>query len=186
MNRIASVFIATSLDGYIARDNGDIDWLNEANQVVPEGEDCGFFVFMEAVDVLVMGRNTFEKVLSFGQWPYGDKPVIVLSSNRIEIPDNLPETVSWSSESPAELTDRLVSEGVARIYVDGGVTIQRFLEAGLIKDITITSIPVILGNGIPLFSNVSSDISLKHMETNAYDFGFVQSTYVVEEQMPPS
>ena len=83
--------------------------MNDANKVVPEGEDCGFFVFMDSVDILVMGRNTFEKVLSFGQWPYGNKPVIVLSRNRIEIPESLPETVTWSSESPSELSYRLVS-----------------------------------------------------------------------------
>ncbi len=181
MHRIASVFIATSLDGYIAREDGDIDWLNDANKVVPEGEDCGFFAFMDSVDALVMGRNTFEKVLSFGQWPYGDKPVIVLSSNRIEIPASLPEIVTWSSESPSELSDRLVNEGVKRIYVDGGVTIQHFLAEGLVKDITITNIPVLLGSGIPLFSSVVEDISLKHIQTKTYDFGFVQSTYEIEQ-----
>ena len=181
MNRIASVFIATSLDGYIAREDGGIDWLNNANKVVPEGEDCGFFTFMDSVDAIAMGRNTFENVLSFGQWPYGDKPVIVLSSRRIEIPVNLPKTVSWSSESPRELMDRLANEGTKRVYVDGGVTIQRFLEEGLIKDITITRIPVILGSGIPLFSNAAKNISLNHVETKVYEFGFVQSTYVVEQ-----
>ena len=181
MNRIASVFIATSLDGYIAREDGEIDWLNDANKVVPEGEDCGFFAFMDSVDALVMGRNTFEKVLSFGQWPYGNKPVVVLSSNKIEIPDSLPEMVTCSSESPSELSDRLANEGVKRIYVDGGATIQRFLADGLVKDITITNIPVILGCGIPLFSNVAEDISLKHIKTKTYDFGFVQSTYEVEQ-----
>ena len=180
MHRIASVFIATSLDGYIAREDGDIDWLNDANKVVPEGEDCGFFAFMDSVDALVMGRNTFVKVLSFGQWPYGNKPVIVLSSNRIEIPDSLPEMVTWSSESPSELSDRLVNEGVKRIYVDGGVTIQRFLAEGLVKDITITKIPVLLGSGIPLFSKGANDISLKHIATKTYDFGFVKSTYEIE------
>lgn len=181
MNQIASVYIATSLDGYIAREDGDIDWLNDANKAVPEGEDCGFFAFINSIDVLVIGRNTFEKVLSFGQWPYGDKPVIVLSSNRIEIPDSLPEMVTWSSESPSELSDRLANEGVKRIYVDGGATIQRFLAEGLVKDITITNIPVILGCGIPLFSNIAEDIFLRHIKTKTYDFGFVQSTYEVEQ-----
>ena len=180
MHRIASVFIATSLDGYIAREDGDIDWLNDANKVVPEGEACGFFAFMDSVDALVMGRITFEKVLSFGQWPYGDKPVIVLSSNRIEIPESLPEMVTWSSESPSELSDRLVNEGVKRICVDGGFTLQRFLTEGLVKDITVTNIPVILGSGIPLFSKVANDILLKHIAMKTYDFGFVQSTYEVE------
>ena len=180
VNRIASVFIATSLDGFIAREDGDIEWLNDANKVAPEGEDCGYSAFMNSVDVLVMGRNTFEKVLSFGPWHYGDKPVIVLSSNKLEIPENLPETVSCSSESPVVLSDRLAKKGAKRIYVDGGITIQRFLAEGLIKDITITVIPVILGRGIPLFDSVGKDIPLKHISTTAYDFGFVQSTYEVE------
>ena len=177
VNRIASVYIATSLDGFIARENGDIDWLNDANKVVPKGEDCGFLAFMDSVDALVMGRKTFEQVLSFGQWPYGDKPVIVLSSNKVKIPDNLPQTVSWSSESPHELSDRLAMEGAKRIYIDGGITIQRFLSDGLVKDLTITVIPVILGRGISLFGDVDNDISLKHIATTAYDFGFIQSTY---------
>jgi len=91
VDRIASVYIATSLDGFIAREDGDIDWLNAANEIVPEGEDCGFFAFMDSVDGLVMGRHTYEKVLSFGQWPYGEKPVIVLSRNEVKMPDSLPK-----------------------------------------------------------------------------------------------
>ena len=102
MDRIASIYIATSLDGFIAREDGDIDWLDAANELVPEGEDCGFFAFLDSVDCLIMGRNTYEKVLSFGQWPYGEKSVTVVSSHKIEIPDSLPETVSWSSESPRD------------------------------------------------------------------------------------
>lgn len=179
MDRIASVYIATSLDGFIAREDGDIDWLNAANEVVPEGEDCGFFAFLDSVDYLVMGRNTFEKVLSFGQWPYGEKPVIVLSRNEVKIPDSLPKSVYWSSESPKTLSGRLVREGSKKIYVDGGNTIQRFLVDGLVKDITITSIPVILGRGIPLFGKLKNDIQLEHISTKSYGFGFVQSTYEV-------
>ena len=180
MDRIASVYIATSLDGFIAREDGDIDWLNAANEVVPEGEDCGFFAFLDSVDCLVMGRNTYEKVLSFGQWPYGEKPVIVLSRNEVKIPDSLPKSVSWSSESPKALSDRLLREGVKRVYVDGGNTIQRFLAEELVKDITITVIPVFIGSGIPLFGKLEKDIQLKHVSTTTFDFGFVQSTYEVK------
>ncbi|MGI9569839.1 MAG: dihydrofolate reductase family protein, partial [Desulfobulbia bacterium] len=116
MSLISSVYIATSLDGYIARENGDLDWLDAANAKVPEGEDCGFFDFMQTIDVLVMGRKSYEKVLSFGMWPYENTQVIVLSSNKIEIPNDLVENVSCSSESPKELYERLASEGAKRLY----------------------------------------------------------------------
>jgi len=175
-----SVFIATSLDGFIARENGELDWLDAANATVPEGEDCGYHSFMETIDVLVMGRKTYEKVLSFGMWPYGEKSVIVLSSNKIEIPNDFGQNVSCSSESPRELCERLASKGAKRLYVDGGITIQRFLAEGLINEITITVIPIILGSGIPLLGNAGKDISLKHVATKTYDFGFVQLTYEVK------
>jgi len=175
----ASVFIATSLDGYIAREDGKLDWLDAANADVPEGEDCGYLKFMETVDVLVMGRKTYEQVLSFGMWPYENTPVIVLSRNRIEFHTDPTHNVSCSSESPKALCERLANEGANRIYVDGGITIQRFLSEGLINDITITVIPIILGSGKPLFGNVEKDISLKHIAIKTYDFGFVQSTYEV-------
>ena len=181
MSLTKSVFIATSLDGFIARENGELDWLDVANATVPEGEDCGYVDFMETIDVLVMGRKTYEKVLSFGLWPYEDTPVIVLSSNKIKIPNDLAQSVSCASESPKELCERLTNEGAKRIYVDGGITIQQFFSEGLINDITITVFPVILGSGKPLFGNAGKDISLKHITTKTYDFGFVQLTYEVKK-----
>lgn len=144
-----SVYIATSVDGYIARKDGGLDWLDAANATVPEGEDCGYGEFMASIDVLVMGRHTFEKVLSLGQWPYGTTPIVVLSRNPIRFPDDMPKTVTHSSEGPRALSDRLSREGVGRVYVDGGETIQSFLAEGLIDDLTITVIPVLLGEGIP-------------------------------------
>jgi dihydrofolate reductase len=174
-----SVFIATSIDGFIARTDGSIDWLNEANARVPAGEDCGYSEFMNSVDTLVMGRNTFELVLGFDKWPYGDKPVVALSSKPLEMPESLPPTVSVSSETPRQLAVRLESARAKRLYIDGGVTIQRFLAAGLIEDITITVIPILLGEGRPLFGPLESDIRLDLVSTKAYDFGFVQSKYHV-------
>ncbi len=174
-----SVYIATSLDGFIARGNGDLDWLDEANAMVPEGEDCGFVEFMNSVDTLLMGRSTYEKVLSFGEWPYDDTPVVVLSRNQISFPDHLPRIVSHSSEQPAELLDRLAGEGVQHVYVDGGKTIQGFLSEGLVDEITVTVIPVLLGEGISLFGSTKDDIHFTHIRTTAFDFGFVQSTYAV-------
>ena len=175
-----SVYVGISLDGFIARSDGAVDWLDEANKAVPAGEDCGFQAFMDSVDTLVMGRKTFEQVLSFGQWPYGETPVVVLSRNAISFPPNLPNTVTHSSESPRDLLERFSSEGVKHVYVDGGNTIQRFFSAGLIDQITVTVIPVILGGGIPLFGPLDKDINLTHLRTTAFDFGFVQSTYAVK------
>jgi dihydrofolate reductase len=175
----AAVFIATSLDGFIARPDGNIDWLNQANTVVPDGEDCGYESFMTTVDVIVMGRNTFEQVLTFGEWLYGDRKVVVLSRQGIVVPAALRETVSVSAEAPERLLERLAAEGMQHLYVDGGQTIQSFLNAGLINELTITVIPILLGVGKPLFGSLKSDVALKHVSTNAYDFGFVQSKYFV-------
>ena len=179
-----SVYIATSLDGYIARPNGSINWLARAHATVPAGEDCGFRAFMESVDTLVMGRRTFEQVLSFGEWAYGKTPIIVLSrkSRTIQIPAHLSETVSASSETPRELVRRLSAAGVEHLYVDGGHTIQGFLEASLVDEMTITQIPVAIGEGIPLFNPKGDDVSLIHQRSNVYQFGFVQSTYLVDKK----
>ncbi|OGU24474.1 MAG: deaminase [Hydrogenophilales bacterium RIFOXYD1_FULL_62_11] len=179
MSTRASVFIATSLDGFIARPDGNIDWLNDANAVVPSGEDCGYNEFMSSVDILVMGRNTFELALTFDAWPYEGKRVVVLSSRPLIVPAGLPNTVSASSESPDVLVKRLSAEGAQRLYVDGGITIQRFLAAGLIDDITLTLIPVILGQGRSLFGPIKNDIPLVHVTTKSFEFGFVQIKYRV-------
>jgi len=172
-----SVFIATSLDGYIADKNGNIDWLENIPSI--EGNDMGYQEFMNRIDAIIMGRNTFEKVLTFGEWPYENKHVIVLSSKKIIIPGEISETVSASSETPLELYNRLSKEDQKKIYIDGGNTIQRFLQAGLVHELTITIIPILLGSGIPLFAGLKKDIPLKHINTKSYDFGFVQTTYQV-------
>lgn len=174
-----SVYIATSLDGFIARTNGEVDWLDQASENVPEGEDHGFAEFMSSVDTLVMGRNTYEKVLSFGQWPYGETPVIVLSRNPIEFPRSLPETLSHSSDAPQALCDKLADQGRAHVYLDGGNTIQRFLSAGLVDEITVSIIPLIIGSGIPLFGPTAADISLHCLSSKAFDSGIVQVKYAV-------
>ena len=173
------VFIATSLDGYISRPDGCIDWLDEANALVPAGEDCGFARFMSGIDALVMGRNTFEQVLTFGEWPYGATPVIVISHSLTLLPAHLPATVSLSTEEPAQLVQRLSAAGLEHLYIDGGLTIQRFLSAGLIDEISITLIPVLLGQGKPLFGPLAADIHLELVSSQSYDFGFVQNNYRV-------
>ncbi len=171
-----SAYIATSLDGYIARENGDLDWLPGSDGET-DGEDYGFGSFLESVDTLVMGRNTYEMVMSFGIWPYGKKRVIVMSTRQISIPEELTDTVEARSCSPIELIDELTISDVKHIYVDGGKTIQGFIKADLLNEITITTVPVLIGSGIPLFGIVDSDVELRHLETQSFENGFVQSKY---------
>jgi dihydrofolate reductase len=171
----ASVFIATSLDGFIARANGDIDWLPPGG-----GEEHGYDVFMATVDALVIGRKTYETVLTFDTWPYGEKPVFVLSTRPLA-PAPPGAVAERMSGAPAEIVSQLAARGVEHIYVDGGITIQRFLQAGLIQRLIITRIPVLLGDGIPLFGALQRDILLRHVGTRQYASGLVQSEYVVAD-----
>ena len=174
----ASVFIAASLDGFIARENGDIDWLSLAYDE-EDAEDYGYQEFMDSVDVLIMGRKSFEKVLTFGEWPYGDKRVVVLSSRSLEIPNELSDSVESESCSAADLIKQLSESGAKHLYIDGGKTIQGFLSAGLIQQLIITIVPILLGGGIPLFGPLNDDIKLNHVETRSYSNGLVQSKYAV-------
>jgi dihydrofolate reductase len=169
----ATAYIATSLDGFIARPDGDIDWLGEPTE---GGEDYGYQKFIETVDFLVMGRNTCDKVLSFGQWPYS-KPVVVLTSRPLTIADDLAKSVETMSGSPADIVDELSKRGAEHLYIDGGKTIQNFLNANLIQRIIITKIPILLGDGIPLFGPLHTDIRLKHVGTQTFANGNVQSDY---------
>ena len=171
----ASVYIATSLDGFIARANGDLDWLT-GGESAQSDEDYGYQAFMDTVDVIVMGRNTFEKVLTFDAWPYSKK-VVVLSSRPLEIRPDLSESVELLALAPKQVVEYLAAQGATHLYVDGGQTIQRFLNAGLITELIITSIPTLIGQGIPLFGPVDHDIKLKHIETRQFENGFVQSRY---------
>jgi dihydrofolate reductase len=175
-----SVYIATTLDGFIAREDGGIDWLNKANEVVPKGEDFGFAEFMAGVDALVMGRGSFETVIAFPEWFYGDKPVIVLSNTLERLPGNAPATVELLRGSPAEIVATLEKRGWTHLYIDGGDTIRRFLAAGLIDEITVTSIPVLIGQGRRLFGGeLPADVRLELEFSRAYDFGYVMSKYRV-------
>jgi dihydrofolate reductase len=179
MHPRCSVFIATSLDGFIARADGSIDWLEAANASVPAGEDCGYGAFIATVDALVMGRKTFESVLAFDPWPYGDLPVVVQSRRTLDIPARLAATVSASAEAPTELAERLGAAGARHLYIDGGETIRRFLSAGLIDELTITTIPVLVGEGRPLFGLPVTDRPLELVASRAWPFGFVQNCYRV-------
>lgn len=173
-----SVFIATSLDGFIARRNGDIDWL-DSGEAAADGEDYGYAQFVRTVDCLVMGRKSFEKVMSFDSWSYDGLRVIVLSHTLPSIPAAYADKAELHSGSLDELIEALQADGVQRVYLDGGRTIQHFLRAGLVYDLTITRIPVLLGDGLPLFGALDQDIRLKHIATQTYNNGLVQSSYTV-------
>lgn len=169
------VFIAASLDGFIARRDGGIDWLNLA---AAEGEDHGYDRFMAGMDGLVMGRNTYETARSFGAWPY-KKPVVVLSRvlEGHAVPRDIADRVRFWDCGPRDAMQRLEAEGWANAYVDGGRVIQAFLRAGLIGEMIVTRIPVLLGEGIPLFGPTNGDIALAHLRTRAFGSGLVQSHY---------
>jgi dihydrofolate reductase len=170
------VFIATSLDGFIARSDGALDWLKDANAA---DEEHGYAAFIESIDGIFMGRETFKVSLGFDPWPY-NKPLIVLSTKLQlhEIPSDIVSQVTIArsvSEAVAEGGRR----GWCRAYVDGGATIRSFLAEGLVRDFIITRIPVLLGEGLPLFGPLTADLSLRHLETRSFPSGLVQSHYSV-------
>jgi len=168
-----SVFVGTSLDGFIARANGDFDFL------FPGGnEPHGYEEFMATVDALVIGRKTYEKVLTFTTWPYGEKPVFVLSTHTL-LPAPPGAVVERMAGDPVEIVSHLGTRGVGHVYVDGGITVQRFLEAGLIQRLIVTRVPVLIGAGIPLFGALQHDVALSHVGTRQYAGGLVQSEYAV-------
>ncbi|MGA7382676.1 MAG: dihydrofolate reductase family protein [Terriglobales bacterium] len=169
-----SVFIGTSLDGFIARPNGDLDFLPEGG-----GEPHGYNEFMASVDALVIGRKTFETVLAFPAWPYGDKRVVVLSSHPLDFSKVRGGVVEQMAGPPAEIVSKLAATGVRHVYVDGGVTIQGFLRARLVQRLIITRVPVLIGEGIPLFGALPRDVRLHHVATQPYPSGLVKSEYRV-------
>jgi dihydrofolate reductase len=175
---VSSVFVGTSLDGFIARADGALDFLDAGGD-----EPHGFEEFYASVDALVMGRKTYEMVLSFGVWHYGVKPVFVLSSG--ELPPPPPgAVVERLSGEPSDILDDLSSRGIDNVYVDGGITVQSFLRAGLIQRLIVTRVPVLIGSGIPLFGALDEDISLEHIQTRHYPSGLVQSEYRVAPEHP--
>jgi dihydrofolate reductase len=170
----ASVFIGTSLDGFIARRNGDLDFLPPDG-----GEPHGYNEFIASVDAIVIGRNTFETVLSMKPWPYGNKRVVVLSSRPVDLSAAVGGVVEQMAGPPAEIVSRLAASGAHHLYIDGGITIQQFLCAGLIQRLIITRVPVLIGEGIPLFGALPRDIRLRHIATRHYPSGLVSSEYRV-------
>ena len=169
-----SVYVAASLDGFIARENGSMDWLRAGGKRPPE-EETVYRAFIDSVDAIVMGRVTYDTVREFPSWPYGAKPVVVLSHHDIAIPPALSATVQRMAGPPAELADRFETRGWQHLNVDGGKTIQGFLSAGLISRLIINRVPVLLGSGTPLFGPLPGDLWLEHVRTTSYPGGLVQS-----------
>jgi dihydrofolate reductase len=169
-----SVFIGASVDGFIARPNGDLDFLP-----VGGGEPHGYDELIASVDAIVIGRKTFEKVLTLGVWPYGEKRVVVLSSRPVDLSAARGGVVEQMAGPPAEIVSQLAARGAHHLYVDGGVTIQGFLRAGLIQRLIVTRVPVLIGDGIPLFGTLPRDIRLRHVATRHYPSGLVSSEYHV-------
>ena len=169
----ASVFVGTSVDGFLARLDGALDFLPPGG-----GEEHGYEAFFASVDALVIGRMTYETVLAFDRWPYGEKPVFVLSTRPLA-PAPAGAVMEQLSGAPVEIFSKLEARGFRHVYVDGGITIQRFLKAGLIQRLVVTRVPVLIGEGIPLFGVTGRDIALKHLATRAYESGLVQSEYEV-------
>ncbi|WP_443147632.1 dihydrofolate reductase family protein [Nitrospira sp.] len=178
---IGTVFIATSLDGFIAREDGGIDWLPGVGEVGTE--DYGYHEFIDSIDAIVMGRYSYEMALSFGAWPYGEKPVVVLSSRTVAIGQDIARTVESINAPPHEVVQRLAGRGWRHLYIDGGKTIQGFLREDLIHRLIITTVPILLGTGIPLFGPLSREIHLQHLETRPFVNGLVQSHYEVRRHV---
>ncbi len=176
-----SVYIGSILDGFIAREDGDIGWLDDANKNVTPGEDFGFHRFLESVDLIVMGRKTFEQVQALENWTYEDKKLIVLTSKRnLEIPEKLKRIATTSNTlNPTKLIKELSDQSINHIYIDGGLVIQEFLSAGLVDEITVTIVPIIIGRGISFSKLLPKDLHLDHLKTTVYEFGFVQNKYKI-------
>jgi dihydrofolate reductase len=172
-----AVFVGVSLDGFIARPNGDLDWL--MGEGGGDSAEYGYNEFIAGIDAIVMGRKTFEKVLTFDKWYYGNKRVVVLSHHPVDlsVAQARGGVVEHMAGSPAEITSKLSASGARHLYVDGGITIQEFLRAGLIHRLIISRLPVLIGEGIPLFGSLPGDMRLTHVRTRTFPGGMVQSEY---------
>ena len=168
-----SVYIGTSLDGFIAREDGGIDWLV---QFADDEAIRAYNEFMGGIEAIVIGRGTFEKVITFPSWPY-EKKVFVLSNSIKQVPAIVNGKLSLLAMKPTALLAYLAGEGISNIYVDGGKVIQDFLKEDLIDELIIARVPVLIGSGIPLFGYLGTDIKFRHIQTKACSNGLVRSYY---------
>lgn len=161
-----SVFIATSLDGFIADKNGNIDWLHKIPN--PNNDDLGYIAFTNSIDAIVMGRTTFETVCSFDiDWPY-TKPVFVLSTTLTKVPENLKDKVFLINGTLTEVLKSIHKKGYQKLYIDGGKTIQSFLKEDLIDELIITTIPIVLGGGFRLFGDLPKELNLELVASKTF------------------
>lgn len=176
-----TVFIATTLDGFIADEKGGVEWLNELPPPTDPKEDMGFSALMASIDCLVMGRKTFDQVMTFDVWPYGETPVKVLTHQ--SAPQELPEgaIVSFTHGSPQQLLEKFEFEAIQHVYLDGGNVIDQFLSAGLIDEFILTQVPVLLGKGISLFTSGLPDEEWNVQRITNYSNGFVQTHLIKKE-----
>ncbi len=175
MNTKNIVFIATSLDGFIAGKQGELDWLEMIPN--PNKEDMGYRDLMQEIDAIVMGRNTYETVCGFGgDWPY-TKQVFVLSHSIKAIPQKLADKVTLLAGSPSEVLDKIHNKGYSKLYIDGGKTVQNFLEKDLIDELRITTIPILLGGGFSLFGDLANRLEFEHITSKLFLNQVVQNHY---------
>jgi dihydrofolate reductase len=173
-----SAYLAVSLDGFIARADGSMDWLRGGGPR-PAEEAQRYQTFMQSVDAVAMGRATFETVRAATVWPYGTTPVVVLSGSALDVPDTLTSMVERSHGTPDQLVAQWHARGWTHVHVDGGVTIQRFLAAGRLRRLVLNRVPVLIGAGRPLCGVLPTDLWLDHVGTTTYPGGLVQSEYLV-------
>ena len=169
-----SAFVACSVDGFIARGNGSVDWLTHGNS------DYGYQAYFDSVDALVIGRQTYEAACQLDPWPYGFKRVLVLSRNYVEIAQPLVRFVESTQLAPATLVGGLAQAGVRHLSVDGGMVIQSFIQAGLLRQMTITRIPLLLGSGVPLFGPATGEVPLHQASLQSFDGAVDQCTYLLK------
>ncbi|SFU18095.1 Dihydrofolate reductase [Algoriphagus locisalis] len=171
-----SVFIATSLDGFIAGKNDELDWLSTFPEI--DHIDTGFNAFTASIDALLMGRNTFEVVAGFeGEWFY-KKPVFVWSNSLTEVPEKLKDKAFLVKGSIKEALSEVHGKGYQKLYIDGGKTIQSFLKEDLIDEMIITTIPVLLGSGIPLFADLPKRLVFECINSTRFLDKVVQNHFV--------
>ncbi len=173
-----TVYIAMSLDGFIAENDGGVAFLESAGPA-PEGEDYGWAEFFDPIDALIMGRNTYDVVLGFKQWHYEGKKVMVLTTRDIPIPEFITSEIIPFEGTPRQAVKELNDRGCENLYIDGGKVVQQFLNAGLVDNIVITVVPVLIGGGIPLFGALKNHVKLKAKDTRHFDNGLIQLHYDV-------
>lgn len=173
-----AVFIATSLDGYIARDDGGLDWLDPVQQAgAALGEDCGYAAFMAGIDMLLLGRNTWDTVLGFGEWPYAGKRVGVLTHRPEQARSRARHGESFHTGPLGPILAWLYVEGVRGLYLDGGAAIRQGLQEGVVDEMILTTVPVLLGAGRPLFGQGVASSGWSVVEARTCPVGVMQARY---------